>query len=178
MGIAFENCKKSFQFLKKTIKYRVLKINPPLLFAIFLNDFKTFLGRDYKGLTCVSESISNELNVFLKIFCLLYADDTVILAEKPEQLQKALDSLYRYCDKFALKVNLDKTKVIIFSKGKIRRHEYFLFGKNNIINIVEDYVYLGTTFNYNGKFNKAKAKQVLQAIKANFSLQANTRELN
>ena len=35
----------------------------PLLFAIFLNDFKAFLSRDYKGLTCVSESIMNELNV-------------------------------------------------------------------------------------------------------------------
>ena len=150
----------------------------PLLFAIFLNDFKTFLSRDYKGLTRVSESIRNELNVFLKIFCLLYADDTIILAEKAEQLQKALKSLYDYCDKFDLKVNLDKTKVIIFSKGKIRQHKHFAFGENSSINVVEDYVYLGTTFNYNGKFNKAKAKQVLQAKKANFSLQAKTRELN
>ena len=114
----------------------------------------------------------NELNVFLKIFCLLYADDTIILAEKAEQLQKALKSLYDYCDKFDLKVNLDKTKVIIFSKGKIRRHKHFTFGENNIINIVDDYVYLGTIFNYNGKFNNAKAKQILQAKKVNFILQA------
>ena len=34
-----------------------------------------------------------------------------------------------------------------------------------MIDIVDDYVYLGTKFNYNGKFEKAKAKQALQAKK-------------
>ena len=43
----------------------------PLLFAVFLNDFKIFLSQKYDGLTSVSENIMNELNVFLKIFCLL-----------------------------------------------------------------------------------------------------------
>ena len=80
----------------------------------------------------------------------------MVLAESAVQLQKALDSLNIYCNKWALKVNLDKTKVIIFSKGKIRRYKSFAFG-DNTIDIVEDYVYLGTTFNYNGSFNKAKA---------------------
>ena len=149
----------------------------PLLFAVFLNDFKFFLSQNYDGLTRVSESIMNELNVFLKIFCLLYADDTLVLAESPKQLQEALTSLKDYCDKWALKVNLDKTKVIIFSKGKVRKYGPFMFGSSTV-DIVEDYVYLGTTFNYNGNFNKAKAKQVLQARKANFSLSAKTRELN
>ena len=83
----------------------------PLLFSIFLNDFKIFLSRDYDGLTIVSDSIRNELNVFLRIFCLLYADDTLLLAESANQLQLALHSLNRYCNKWALKVNLDKTMI-------------------------------------------------------------------
>ena len=90
----------------------------PLLFAIYLNDFKTFLSEKYIGLTRISESISNELNLYLKIFCLLYADDTLVLAESAAQLQKALNGLNMYCNKWALKVNLDKTKVIFFSRGK------------------------------------------------------------
>ena len=93
----------------------------PLLFAIYLNDFKAFLSGNYNGLSNVSESISDELNIFLKIFCLLYADDTIVLAENAAQLQKALDGLNNYCNKWALKVTLDKTKVVIFSKGKIRK---------------------------------------------------------
>ena len=149
----------------------------PLLFAIFLNDFKSFLSENYNGLTKVSDSILNELNIYLKIFCLLYADDTLILAESASQLQEALKSLNAYCNRWSLKVNLDKTKVIIFSKGKIRKHKSFAFG-DHPIDVVEDYVYLGTTFNYNGKFNKAKAKQVLQAKKATFSILTKVRQSN
>ena len=149
----------------------------PLLFAIYLNDFKAFLSENYDGLAKSSDSILNELNVYLKIFCLLYADDTLILADNNIQLQKALNALNLYCNKWALKVNLDKTKVIIFSKGLITKYKSFDFG-NNIVDVVKDYVYLGTTFNYNGTFNKAKNKQVLQAKKATFSLLSKVRQLN
>ena len=149
----------------------------PLLFAIYLNDFKTFLSEKYNGLTKITDSVQHELNMFFKIFCLLYADDTLILAENPKDLQKALDGLHSYCNKWSLKVNLDKTKVVIFSRGRIRKYKSFNFG-NNVVDVVTDYVYLGTTFNYNGKFNKAKSKQVLQAKKATFSLLTKVRKLN
>jgi hypothetical protein len=33
---------------------------------------------------------SNELNVFIKLFVILYADDTVILADTKEGMQNAL----------------------------------------------------------------------------------------
>ena len=73
-----------------------------------------------------------ELNVYLKIFCLLYADDTIILAETPAQLLRALDALNSYCNKWGLKVNIEKTKVLIFSKGKVTKHKSFKFGANDI----------------------------------------------
>ena len=149
----------------------------PLLFAIYLNDFNEFLSEKQNGLSKISDSISNELQIYLKIFCLLYADDTLILAECAEDLQEALEGLHYYCNKWALNVNIDKTKVIIFSKGKIKKFKSFKFG-NNTINVVDDYVYLGTTFNYNGTFNKAKAKQALQAKKATFSLITKIKQLN
>ena len=151
----------------------------PLLFAIYLNDFKTILSEieNYNGLSKVSESLTKELNIFLMIFCLLYADDTMVLAESAAQLQKALDGLNNYCNKWALKVNIDKTKVVIFSKGKIRKHKSFAFGTNTV-EVVDDYVYLGTTFNYNGNFNKAMAKQVLQAKKSTFNVLTKVWKLN
>ena len=141
----------------------------PLLFALFLNDFKIFLSEKYNGLTKITASIAEQLNVYLKIFCLLYADDTIALAESAVQLQKALDGLFEYCNRWALNINLDKTKVIIFSRGKIRKFKSFKLGGNSI-EVVEDYVYLGTTFNFNGTFKKAKAKQTLQARKATHSI--------
>ena len=149
----------------------------PLLFAIYLNDFKNFLREKYEGLTKVSTSVLEELNFYFKIFCLLYADDTLILAESDIQLQKALDGLHNYCNKWALKVNTDKTKVPVFSTGKITRFKSFKFVENSI-DVVDDYVYLGTTFNFNGKFHKARAKQVLQAKKSYYSMLTKVKKHN
>ena len=44
--------------------------------------------------------------------------------------------------------------------------------------VVDDYVYLGTTINYNGVFKKAKNKQVKQASRALFSLREKSLKLN
>ena len=149
----------------------------PLLFAMFLNDFKAFLKDKYNGLKKISSIILKELNIYFKIFCLLYADDTIILAESPSQLLRALDALNLYCKKWALKVNVDKTKVIIFSKGKVKKFKSFKFGMNKI-EVVYDYIYLGTKFNYNGKFDIAMTKQKHKANKAKYSLLAKARQLN
>ena len=43
---------------------------------------------------------------------------------------------------------------------------------------MEDYVYLGTTFNYNGTFLKAREKQARQARKASYSLITRIKQLN
>ena len=40
----------------------------------------------------------------------MFADDTVLLAETPQDLQTLLNSLYTYCDEWKLTVNTAKTK--------------------------------------------------------------------
>ena len=52
---------------------------------------------------------------------LLSADDTIVLAESPTQLQSALDTLFNYCETWKMHVNTAKTKVLVFSRGKIRK---------------------------------------------------------
>jgi hypothetical protein len=49
---------------------------------------------------------------------LLYADDIILLAYTPAELQKKIDILCEYLKKNGLKVNLSKTKSMIFSKRK------------------------------------------------------------
>ena len=94
----------------------------PLLFALFINDFLHYISQSYKGLnisrTCYP-SLSNEDLVFFKLFVLLYADDTVIFAENDRDLQMALDSVHEYCTRYKLTVNINKTKIMIFSRGKV-----------------------------------------------------------
>ena len=62
-------------------------------------------------------------------------------------------------------MNTSKTKIVIFSRGKIRKLPHFIYN-NEAIEVVYDFVYLGVKFNYNGTFKKATSKQVTQARRA------------
>ena len=152
----------------------------PLLFALFINDFSHYVGRSYKGL-CVSKScypsLENEDALFLKLFVLLYADDTIILAKNERDLQTALDSVQEFCTKFKLIVNINKTKIIIFSRGKARRFTTVKYGCD-IIEVVSDYVYLGVKMNFENTFANAMKKQLDQGRRAQFSMLIKARNLD
>ena len=42
------------------------------------------------------------------MFDLLYADDTVLMSESPEELQRELNRFHKYCTTRKLKVNVEK----------------------------------------------------------------------
>jgi hypothetical protein len=142
----------------------------PLLFSIYLNDLeKYFIELNGISLELLSEQSVNELNVFIKLFVILYADDTVILTDTKEGVQNALNIFQSYCEIWKLEVNVNKTKVVIFSKGEIRlKYEFKL--QNKILEIVDSYSYLGLIFKYNGNFNETRKKIALQAQKSLFSI--------
>ena len=62
------------------------------------------------------EEIENQLNVYLKLFVIMYADDTVIMSETKEDLQKQLNVFSEYCKYWQLKVNVEKNKIFVFSR--------------------------------------------------------------
>ena len=72
----------------------------PLLFSIYLSDLSSYLAERCEGLTTLEDLAStvddDTLQNFMKLFVLLYADDTVVLSQTPDKLQIGLDSLYRY----------------------------------------------------------------------------------
>ena len=86
------------------------------------------------------------------MYIILYADDTVILAESPTKLQMSLDAMQSYCNIRKLNINTSKTKVVIFSRGKYPKFNF----RNSSIVVIDNSTYLGIVFNYNGKFGKAK----------------------
>ena len=147
----------------------------PLLFSIYLNDLDTFLSQSCKGITLEEPTLG--LNEYIKLFTLLYADDTILLANSENDLQIALDKLYIYCDKWKLTVNTSKTKVVVFSRGKVRNIPKWRFGPDEV-ETTPEYTYLGIKFNYNGSFEKAMSKQVNQAKRALYSLVSKFRKLN
>ena len=89
------------------------------LFAIYLNDLEQFfVESNVNGLENIRNMCSENLNIFVKLFSLLYADDTIILSENEADMQYVLAIFEKYCHHWKLKVNLQKTKVIIFCKRK------------------------------------------------------------
>ena len=110
------------------------------------------------------------------MFVLLYADDTIVLAETQEDLQEAMHGMREYCNKFHLSINTSKTKVMVFSRGKIRNKPVIYFG-DHILEVVFEYVYLGVTLSYNGSFNKAVKRLNDIATRAMFELIKKGRKL-
>jgi hypothetical protein len=92
---------------------------PFLFFAIYQNNLEQFfVENDVNDLENIRNMCSENLNIFVKLFSLLYADDTIILSETEADMQYALAIFEKYCHHWKLKVNLQKTKVIIFCKRK------------------------------------------------------------
>ena len=145
----------------------------PLLFAIFLNDFEISLSSKYNGLTTINELSriigTEDTEFFINMYTLLYADDTLVFAESPAELQIALDEVGVYCNKWGLSINKKKTNVVIFSRGKVKRQFCFKIGSIDIATSSE-YCYLGTVFNFNGKFGKAIKERITPARRAMFGL--------
>ena len=110
-------------FFESNIGVRQGENISPFLFAVFLNDLESFLSSnpELQGVDCVTNAANNMIYMNLKIFVLLYADDTVILAESSDDLQIGLDmysSYCRICRQWKLEINYDKTKIMVFARGR------------------------------------------------------------
>ena len=145
----------------------------PLLFAIFLNDFEESIKQKYNGLTTFSDISTilstDDIEFFINMYTMLYADDTLVFAESPVQMQLALDGVSVYCDNWGLSINKTKTKVVIFSRGKVKKQFNFKIG-DIYIDTTSEYCYLGMVFNFNGKFTKAIIERIVPARKSMFGL--------
>ena len=132
----------------------------PLLFAIYLNDLTEHLSQSYHGLTMIRDIVhrvfdNEDVMVYLRLCLLLYADDTILLAESPEELQAALHGIHHYCNTWRLEININKTKIMIFSRGKIRNKPNFMYD-GAPLEVFSTFRYLGVDFSYNGRFHMCK----------------------
>jgi len=79
----------------------------------------------------------------MKMFLLMYADDIIIMAEMPEDLQLGLNIIEQYCNKWKLKLDKNKTKIIVFRKGGLLRRNLKFYYDNNEIEVGSSFTYLG-----------------------------------
>ena len=149
----------------------------PFLFCVFLNDLENFLStcNEVDGVECSSKINADSAFIYLKLFVLLYADDTVILAESAEDLNSALRIYELYCNAWKLSINASKSNVLIFSKGRLPHYEFTLNGTQ--LEVVSEYKYLGILFCRSGSFFRSKKYIADQGRKAVFALLKKAKQL-
>jgi hypothetical protein len=75
------------------------------------------------------------------------------MAETHDDLQNILNKFGDYCNTWRLKASTDKTKVIVFSRGRQSTNLTFTLNGSEL-EIVDEFNYLGILFNRTGNFNK------------------------
>lgn len=89
----------------------------------------------------------------LVLFSLLFADDAVLFAKSEHELQNQLNHLHQYCKQWNITLNINKTKVFVFTKK--RRHAiYNIKYGNKLLEQVESFVYLGFLLLKTGKLSQ------------------------
>ena len=131
----------------------------PFLFAMYVNDMEEALSQGNTGVTVDD----------VKLFLLFYADDAVIFAESAEELQNGINILFRYCNRWKMKLNTDKSQIIVFKKGRKSSKEKWSYGDMEL-KVTSNIDYLGLRFSSTGSFHQAQQKLASQANKAAFIL--------
>ena len=108
----------------------------PLLFGLFIDEFEEWLESRLPGagVECGGRLIR----------MLLYADDMVLMATCPPDLQKQLDLLHEVCTSKGLQVNLEKTEIVVYRKAgsKLTQGLQWLYdGKQ--VQVSDSFRYLG-----------------------------------
>ncbi len=91
------------------------------------------------------------------ICTLAYADDIVLIADNPTDLQKLLNIMHTWCNKWRFIVNPAKSKIIHFRNAPKAQTDFkFHLGTNGKeLEVVDNYKYLGVFFDSYLTFNKA-----------------------
>ena len=145
----------------------------PLLFNCFINDLPATLD-------CIEAQQPYLLGE--RLSCLMYADDLILFSYSAKGLQKLIDNVVQFCNKWRLTINITKTKIMVAFKTKIN-FSWSIYGKN--LEVVNSFCYLGVVVDRSGSFTKAidrlyvKANRAYYAIKSkiNFYTGANVNTL-
>ena len=143
----------------------------PLLFGIFIDRFEALLDN------MLPEHGVHVKDILLKI--LLYADDLVLLAESPSDLQNMLDILKQFCELNKMVVNVKKSEIVIFNRQFIRGEKTPRIQYNGMdMEIKEMFIYLGVLFEEEGGIKKVAMRWFNKGRGALYSMIRRCNELD
>ena len=120
----------------------------PTLFCLYINDLFDVLRQD--------EDTDLAIIGDLKISPVAYADDILLFSQSQKGLIKAIKTVQTFCLENGLKINYDKTKIIIENtQTKYSRLKMMLSDSNYDIEVVDNYKYLGMIINTRNINNKS-----------------------
>ena len=114
----------------------------PYLFNIY-TEFIFRESNDLRGITIHGQNINN----------LRYADDTALIADDKDNLQKVVDRVKDVSSKAGLEMNVKKTKTMVTSKNPENKSINIIVN-NEALQQVQKFIYLGTEIHEDGKSNK------------------------
>ena len=134
----------------------------PFLFSFFINELIIELtNSNYHGI-----QLSPDL---IELFCLLFADDVALFSDSIIGLQRLLNKLELYCDRWNMSVNLDKSKVVVFKGGgHLSKNEKWSYG-GEVVQTVSYYKYLGILMSCRLNWSMATKLLAQQAKKSFFA---------
>ena len=124
------------QFFECTIGTRQGCISSPVIFSLFVNDLVEYLRSE----TDSSIFISNDIEDLL---ALMFADDVSFFSDTVIRLQRLINLIEKFCNAVGMKLNLNKTKIMVFLNGGIVKQIEKWFFQETEIEIVSIYNYLG-----------------------------------
>lgn len=152
-----KSCNNYSDYFEYAVGLRQGEVISPILFSLFVEDLELYLQSNVDSGLHIDDIV---------LILLLFADDMAILGKTPEELQANLNLLHTYCDNWGLKVNIAKTKIMVFRKrGRLLPNESWTYGGQNI-EVVDDFNYLGTVFNYTGNYTLNQEHLIGKALKA------------
>lgn len=163
-----KHCNTFSDFFNISVGLRQGQNNSPAFFALFIEDLEQYL----------QNRVDSGVEIFdLCLIILLFADDMVIIGKSTEDLQQNLNKLHGYCNLWGLEVNTSKTKVVVFRKrGPVRQDERWFYN-NEVLEVVDNFNYLGVVFNYTGTFVLNNQFLTGKALKAMNVLFQNVKKL-
>ena len=114
----------------------------PTLFCLYVNDLIDEIDKEIKNINpiCVSD---------LKMAIMTYADDILLMSESQKGLIKQIKIVQKYCSNNGLKINFDKTKIMVKDNTQYSKVKINFDNSTSDIEVVKDYKYLGMWFSKN-----------------------------
>ena len=113
----------------------------PILFSVFINDLLNYVEQAELGI---------QLSSGKRFGGMLFANDFVDVSDSMESLQKLIDVVHRYCNKWRLKANVSKSAVMVFSQNSVEFR--WKWGEHKLPK-VSNYSYLAIGFVSNGAWD-------------------------